>query len=177
MRQFLIGLLSFVWLYSHAQPPAPNDKQWVYDGASILSPAEEELLSQQLETLEAQSSVEFVVGSIPSLNGASIKTYANEWARSWGIGKAEKDNGILLLLVVKDRKMRLEIGYGLENKISDLEASQLINELLKLKMRIRRHPRPRPGCGAALKRRDSGPLYGVRYVGRRTSPVPVQEAH
>lgn len=129
LRLCLLLLLSYGSLL--AQPPRPATATWVVDKANVLSVDEEAFLSQQIEYLEKHTSIEFVIAIIPSLKGAKLEDYAQEWAESWGIGKAAKDNGLLLLIALNDRKMRLHTGYGLEAEITDLSARRLLDNNLK----------------------------------------------
>lgn len=131
MRFFLLFLVGTLPFLLKAQPPRPATATWVVDEANMLSGTEKDFLREQILYLEQQSSVELVIATIPSLNGADLEDYAQDWAESWGIGKADKDNGLLLLVALQDRKMRLHTGYGLEAQITDLSAKNLLDYNLK----------------------------------------------
>ncbi len=108
----------------------------VVDGANIISPAKESALLGQLEALETNSTRQLVVATVPSLQGYEIEEFANGLFREWqlgqdGVGEAEKDNGVLLLVAPNERKVRIEVGYGLEGVMTDALASQIIqNDIL-----------------------------------------------
>ncbi len=112
-----------------AQTPLPALTGRVVDDAGMLSPAEAERLDALLAALEQRTSVQLVVVSVPSL-GEPIEDYAIRLAESWGIGQAEDDNGILLLVSRDDRSARIEVGYGLEGVIPDGLAGRILRDQL-----------------------------------------------
>jgi len=80
--------------------------------------------------LEEQTSAEIGVAVIDSLEGLTIEEYAFRLFEEWKIGKAEEDNGVLLLIAISDRKLRIEVGYGLEGALTDLEAKNIIDDTI-----------------------------------------------
>lgn len=108
----------------------------VVDQANLLDPAQEAELTSKLAGLEAQSNRQFVVATINSLEGYDIETYGYQLGREWAIGQdgdgeTEKDNGIILLVAPNDRKVRIEVGYGLEGIMTDALSSVIIqNDIL-----------------------------------------------
>ncbi|WP_422343260.1 TPM domain-containing protein [Parasphingorhabdus sp.] len=103
----------------------------VVDQADLLDPAQESGISAKLEALEANSNRQLVVATVSSLEGYDIADYGYQLGRSWGIGQdgdgeAEKDNGIILLVAPNDRKVRIEVGYGLEGIMTDALSSAII---------------------------------------------------
>lgn len=98
----------------------------VVDQAGILDEATEASLTATLSEHESATSNQLVVVTIPDLEGFSIADYANRLGRHWGIGAADKDNGVILLIAPKARKMRIEVGYGLEGALPDATASLII---------------------------------------------------
>jgi len=102
----------------------------VVDNANIIDPAAEAALVEKLADFEKKSSDQIVVATIPSLNGESIEPYANRLFRAWGLGQAGEDNGILLLVAQNDRKMRIEVGYGLEGTLTDLHSKLIIENTM-----------------------------------------------
>lgn len=99
----------------------------VVDNAGLLDAATEAEITKKLADFEAKSSDQVVVATIDSLNGEAIEPYANRLFRVWGLGQKQENNGILLLVAKNDRKVRIEVGYGLEGTMTDL-ASKLIIE-------------------------------------------------
>ncbi|MEK9174957.1 MAG: TPM domain-containing protein, partial [Patescibacteria group bacterium] len=100
------------------------------DFAWMLSPDQKFGLEQKLVQFEKESSNEISVVTISNLQGDSIENFAVKLFEEWKIGKAKNDNGILLLIVRDDRKMRIEVGYGLEGAIPDATAYSIITNIL-----------------------------------------------
>lgn len=103
----------------------------VNDYAKVLNPHDAELLEQKLVALDDSTSNQIVVLTVPTLNGEIIEDVAVNTFREWGIGDQKKNNGILLLIAVNDRKVRIEVGYGLEGAIPDVIANNIINNDIK----------------------------------------------
>ncbi len=100
----------------------------VVDNAGLIDAASEVLLTQKLEDFEKKGSDQIVVATVPSLGGQDIETYANGLFRFWKLGQAGENNGVLLLVAKDDRKMRIEVGYGLEGAVTDVDAGRIIRE-------------------------------------------------
>ena len=98
----------------------------VVDQADLLDAATEQALTEKLAALEAQSSDQLVVVTVPSLDGLEIEDYGYQLGRAWGIGQKDQDNGALLIVAPTERKVRIEVGYGLEPILTDAFSSQLI---------------------------------------------------
>lgn len=109
-------------------PPRPEGP--VYDGAEILSPATEAQLDQQLRAYNAQTGRALVVATIPTTGGENIEPYATRLFAEWGIGGAERDQGLLLLIARDDRKMRIEVGYGLHPYFGGIMAGRVIRDTI-----------------------------------------------
>ncbi|HEX2952478.1 MAG TPA: TPM domain-containing protein [Bacillota bacterium] len=107
-----------------------NDQGFVLDKAGVLSEAEESELQSYLANYEKQSRVEMVVLTIPSLNGEDIYDYSMRVSHDLGIGKADVNNGALILLAIKDKSVRINLGYGLEWAVGDRQAEKIIQEML-----------------------------------------------
>ena len=102
----------------------------VVDAANIIPDAEEAALDAKLKVLEDTTDRQLVVATIPGLEGYPIDDYANRLFRGWGLGQKETDNGALLIVAPNDRKMRVEVGYGLEPILTDAWSSVLINTVI-----------------------------------------------
>lgn len=98
----------------------------VVDNADLLDAATETRLTARLQAFEQRSSDQIVVATIPTLDGGAIEPFANRLFRSWELGHTGEDNGVLLLVVPDDRKMRIEVGYGLEGTLTDLHSKLII---------------------------------------------------
>lgn len=99
----------------------------VVDDANIIPPAEEAQLTQKLEALEKQSNRQLVVATVPSLQGYEISDYGYQLGRAWGIGQKGANNGAILLVAPNERKVRIEVGYGLEGTLTDGMSFLIIN--------------------------------------------------
>ncbi|MGW6780041.1 TPM domain-containing protein [Brucella pseudogrignonensis] len=121
---------SFVAVGANAQEaaqPAQVLTGRVVDAAGIIDPAERQQLTQKLADFEAKSSDQVVVVTVPSLNGEDIESYSNRLFRAWALGQKQENNGILLVVAPNDRKVRIEVGYGLEGTMTDALSSVIIN--------------------------------------------------
>ena len=98
----------------------------VVDAANILSPIAKADLERKLAELEHKSGIQLVVATVPSLGGEEIEPYANALFRAWKLGEAKKNNGVLLLVAPKERRVRIEVGYGLEGTLTDAVSSLII---------------------------------------------------
>ena len=123
----IVGLLlgvSFGLYAQEIQVPALTGR--VVDAADILSPQTEQLLRQMLKAHEDSTGNQVVVLTVPSLQGVSVEQYALKVAETWKLGQADKDNGVLILVAPNERKMRIEVGLGLEDKLPDVLAGRII---------------------------------------------------
>ncbi|GGD77867.1 TPM domain-containing protein [Croceicoccus mobilis] len=112
---------------AHAQD-FPELTGRVVDDAGLLSPTQEQALTQKLAALETQSNRQLVVATVPSLQGYNIEDYGYQLGRTWGIGQSEENNGVLLIVAPNERKVRIEVGYGLEPIITDGLSFLIINQ-------------------------------------------------
>jgi uncharacterized protein len=102
----------------------------VVDAAGLLTPDVAAGLDQRLAAFEKATGRQFVVATIPDLQGYPIEDYGYRLGRSWGIGSKDKDDGVLLIVAPKDRKVRIEVGYGLEPYLTDAYSSVIINSVI-----------------------------------------------
>lgn len=114
-----------------APPAAPIELTGrLVDSADVLDLAAEQLLTQRLAALEAQTSDQIVVVTVPTLGGRTIEQYSLDLADRWGVGNADLDNGVLLVVAPNERKVRIEVGLGLEGLLTDAEAAKIIQMML-----------------------------------------------
>jgi uncharacterized protein len=114
--------------YAYTNPGTPTG--FVNDFAQILSSNQKQVLEQSLQAFEVQTTHEISVVTIPSLDGDVIENYANELFAEWKIGKEGVDNGVLLLIALEDKKIRIEVGYGLEGALTDAESKYIIDQVI-----------------------------------------------
>jgi len=129
MKRFLVIIVLVVSsIATHAQniPARPNPPRLVNDLANVLSPEQKEILEERLVAFDDSTSNQIAIVTIPTLGDYDIESYANKLFRTWGIGTAKHDNGILILVAVNDHQMRIEVGRGLEGPIPDVTAKDII---------------------------------------------------
>lgn len=122
----LLALFTSWMLFSQEVLPPPNPPRLVTDVAGILSEAEKSALEQKLVAFDDSTSNQIAVVVIKSLEDRPIEDYATKLFRTWGIGNKKTQNGVLLLVAVDDRKVKIEAGYGLEGAIPDIVAGDII---------------------------------------------------
>ncbi|MDX1546101.1 MAG: TPM domain-containing protein [Rhodothermales bacterium] len=126
----LLALLAASGWGQQAVPPLTGR---VVDDAGILSESIERTLTDMLAAHEAATSNQVAVLTLPSLGGEPIEALALRVASAWGLGRADADNGVLLLVAVDDRELRIEVGDGLQGALTDAQASRIIrNEIVPL---------------------------------------------
>jgi uncharacterized protein len=129
---FCITGLFCCWIAAWSQPPIPDPAgRWVIDDAGVLSENTKTTVSSLCQDEFDSTSNQVVVYVFSSLQGSTIEKYANEVFNQWKIGTEENKNGILLMVAVDDHKMRIEVGYGLEPYLTDLEAKDIIDNEIK----------------------------------------------
>jgi len=102
----------------------------IVDDAEILQRATRERVAALLAAHEAATGNEIVVLTVPTLEGESIEGYATRVFDTWKLGKKGRDNGVLLIVVPQDRRLRIEVGYGLEGTLTDAAASRIIRDVI-----------------------------------------------
>lgn len=111
--------------------PKPNPARLVVDYAGVLLPEQRESLESKLEALDDSTSNQIAIVLIKSLNDEPVEDVAVNTFRNWGIGSSKRNNGILILAAIEDRKIRIEVGYGLEGAIPDVTAKSIIDNDIK----------------------------------------------
>lgn len=113
---------------SNAYYSLGSPKGYVNDYAQILSADQVSTLETKLSNFDKETSNQIAVVIIKSLQDDTIENFAVKLFEEWKIGQAKKDNGVLLLVAIDDRKVRIEVGYGLEGALTDLQSSWIIND-------------------------------------------------
>lgn len=129
----LMAILATVNVASCVEVPYLTGR--VNDNAEILSENTRLLLSEKLKEHEDRTSNQVVVLTITSLQGESIEEYSNIVFDTWELGQEDKDNGILIVVVPNEKRMRIEVGYGLEGTLPDVIASRIIREIMTPRFR------------------------------------------
>ncbi len=125
-RKLVVSLFLLLMVSNLLALEVPDLKSRVMDFHGLLTPREEQRLEQQLYEFEQQTSNQFAVLILSSLEGEAIESYSIEVVEKWKLGDEDKENGALLLIAVNDRKVRIEVGYGLEGALTDLISGSII---------------------------------------------------
>ena len=112
----------------------------VVDRADILSTKDEVAVGERSEKLEATTGHQFIVVTIPTLGGHSIEDYGVRLGRYWGIGRKDINDGVMMIVAPNDRKVRIEVGRGLEIELTDGEAAAIIDDDMLPAFRASRLP-------------------------------------
>jgi uncharacterized protein len=177
MRRWLALCLLLCATALHAAPDFPALTGRVVDEANLMSRKQAHQLAQQLAVFEKRSGVQLVVVSIDTLAGDTIEEYGYQLGRHWGIGQKGKNNGVLLIIAQDERKVRIEVGYGLEGALPDAIAANIIQTRIPpafkrgdmvagISPAARASCRPWPGVSAR------GPRQQGRQAGRSLALHP-----
>ena len=128
----LVSLMGFLLLSSpsFAAFEVPKLKTRILDQANLIDAASEQKINQLLAGHEKASSNQIIVVTLKHLQGYSIEQAGVEMGRAWGVGQKEQDNGIVLILAQAERKVRIEVGYGLEGVMTDAVSATIIQEYI-----------------------------------------------
>jgi uncharacterized protein len=122
----VLMLLAFVAAPAAALDLPPRPQGAIYDEANLLPAAEEAQLDQQLRDFDAKTGDAVIIATVNSLQGDTVEDYATRLYETWGIGSAERDTGVLLLVAPNQHKVRIEVGYGLTPYITDILSGRII---------------------------------------------------
>lgn len=125
-----LALLIVAWAPAALALTVPALAGRVNDTADMLSPEAEAALSRKLEAYERATQHQFALLTVPSLEGDALEDFSIRVVEAWKLGKKGKDDGLLLLIVKGDRKLRIEVGYGLEGDITDAFSARVIRNVL-----------------------------------------------
>jgi uncharacterized protein len=133
MKKVLLGVFAVVLLFpllsfAHGDVVVPT--AYVNDFAKLLKPETVTLIEQELKAIDAAQQIQIAVVTIPTLLGETIEGYAVDLFKDWGIGAKGKDTGVLLLIARDERQVRIEVGYGLEGELTDIESKRIIDEAI-----------------------------------------------
>jgi len=128
-----LGLIIGFNTYVVAQfntPKKPDKETSVYDYIGLLTPSQKTYLEDKLVKYSDTTSTQIVVAIISTTNNDDIGLVATKWGEDWGIGQADEDNGIIILLAKDDREIDISTGYGIEYRLSDIDAERIINRII-----------------------------------------------
>ena len=116
---------------SQAELSFPKLTGQVVDGADLLSTSAQKQLAQQLAAHQNATTNQVVVVTLNDLQGYSIEEYGYQLGREWGIGQKDQNNGVLLIIAKAERKVRIEVGYGLEGTLTDAISANIIHTVIR----------------------------------------------
>ncbi|MEI3802016.1 uncharacterized protein SAMN05660461_6394 [Chitinophaga ginsengisegetis] len=158
LRWFLPGLLMMAGLLANAQniPPRPNPPTLVNDFAGVLLKTEDDALEQKVVAYFDSTSTQIAIVTLKSIGDYDISQVSLKILRDWGIGTKGKNNGILILVSVEDRKIRIETGYGMEGVVPDAVANQIIAQIIKPAFREGHYYQGLDGAVEAIQKAAAG---------------------
>ncbi|MBM4135962.1 MAG: methanol dehydrogenase [Nitrospira sp.] len=127
---YLASCILYLTSFAHALD-VPKLQGYVNDYANMISPEVRSDIENKLKAFEQTDSTQIVILTIPSLEGEVLEEFSIKVAESWKIGQKVKDNGVIFLVAKEERKMRIEVGRGLEGKVTDLMAGRIIDLVIK----------------------------------------------
>ncbi len=127
-RFALLALLCATAAFALDVPPSPT--QWVTDSAGILTSDQRDTLNKKLSDFEQSSGAQFIIYTFPSLDGEAIEDFTIRCVEKWKVGQKKYDNGLVLFVFVKEHKIRIEVGYGLEGSVTDAFSSDVIRNYM-----------------------------------------------
>jgi uncharacterized protein len=116
--------------FSIPERPSDSKQHFVYDYIDLLTSAQQQSLETKLTNYADSTSTQIVIAIISSTKGEDISFLGAKWGQQWGIGQANSDNGILILLAKDDRTVDINTGYGIEYRVTDRMAEQVINRAM-----------------------------------------------
>ncbi len=129
---FIISCVLFLFLSSSGHAlDVPKLQGYVNDYATMISPPVRAELNNELRAFEQIDSTQIVILTVPSLEGEALEDFSIKVAEAWKIGQKNKDNGVILLVAKQDRKIRIEVGRGLEGRLTDLMSGRIIDLVMK----------------------------------------------
>lgn len=132
MKRTLLLLAVILSGHMFAQDlPEHNPNLYVTDLANIFSDSEERSLDQHIRSYKDKTTSEFAVATVPSLQGQTVAEFGNLLFKKWGIGTREHNNGVLILIAPSERKWRIEVGYGMEQFLTDGYTKNVADESFK----------------------------------------------
>lgn len=133
LKGSLLLIFLFVCGYTFSQfqiPEKPSEQTSVYDYIDLLPDGQEKALEQKLIRYSDSTSTQIVVVIIGSTEGENINYLGTQWGQKWGIGQADKDNGVLVLLARDDRRIAINTGYGTEGNLTDAMSKRIIENVI-----------------------------------------------
>jgi uncharacterized protein len=137
---FLTGILALSISSAQVRPATaaedfPEFTNYVVDAADVVPDDAEQQIDAELKAYEERTGNQIAVAVVETTGDESLEDYTIDLAKEWGVGSAEEDNGVLLLIAYEDRMMRIEVGEGIEGELTDLESGRIIRDRITPLMR------------------------------------------
>ena len=130
MKLFARFISLAIFLIASSFALAVSPAYFINDNAGVLTSDQKAELESLVRSHQAETGNEIGVLIVPELKNESVEELAVKTFEDWGIGKKGQDNGVLLLVAIKDRELRIEVGYGLEGSLTDLQSSKVIRDVI-----------------------------------------------
>ncbi len=140
LRIIIALLFALLVVPAQADPSFPKLTGRVIDAAKLLDPQQTAAIETRLAALEQQSGHQLVVATIPDLQGYDIGDYGYQLGRAWGLGSKETNDGAILIIAPQERRVRVEVGYGLEPVLTDAFSSQVIQTVILPRFKANDYP-------------------------------------
>lgn len=173
LRRLILLLFLVLWLPAAVLAlEIPQPTGYVNDRAGILSPGTVGKIETFLRDFERSDSTQLVVLTVPTLEGEALEEYALKVAEAWEIGQEGKDNGALLLIAKAERKIRIEVGYGLEGRLTDLLAGRIVDQEISPRFKAGDFDGGVTAGVAAMAEAVRGEYQGTGRVGKKKERSP-----
>lgn len=129
-KKFFVSIIAIFLSFSAFSLQVPPLTGRVVDNANIISSRDEKEITAYLASLEEATGVQAAVLTVRSLNGEALEDYSLKVCETWKLGQKGKDNGVLLLVALQERKVRIEVGYGLEGDLTDTKCGLIIRKVI-----------------------------------------------
>ncbi|HVT46116.1 MAG TPA: TPM domain-containing protein [Thermoanaerobaculia bacterium] len=162
IRSLIVAALLVASLPLAALDVPPPPEQWVTDAAGVLSRDELQRLNAKLRSFEKRSGAQFIIYIFPSLDAEALEDFTIRAAERWKVGQKKYDNGLILFVFIEERRVRIEVGYGLEGGVTDAFSGRVIREEIAPHFR-------RGGYATGL---DAAADRIIAQIERTEAPVP-----
>jgi uncharacterized protein len=130
LKLFICILYTQISFGQFTIPEKPNLQTSVYDYANVLNANEKSQLEEKLIKYSDSTSTQIMLITIESLKGEDVSQLATKWAHTWGLGQAKEDNGVIILLAKKEKKIAINPGYGLEDRLTAGIGGEIIRNII-----------------------------------------------
>jgi uncharacterized protein len=171
-----LGFLFAVYIPGTLALEVPRYQGYVNDYAGMISPQSEAKLERALQSFDLTDSTQVAILTIPSFEGDAIEDFSIRTVDKWQIGQKGKDNGVLLLVAKEDRKIRIEVGRGLEGVLTDLMSGRIIDNVISPSFKAGRLDEGFEAGIVAIVQATRGEFKAdprARRSGRRQEPPPI----